>query len=607
MQTRKRKTAAGAYYTREDVAGFLARGTLLPWLLDAAAERLPPLFEPGGPVWTLLRRQPERYLHAELLRPDALPTETEGEMQARQVRRQELCERLQGGAVTTVNDLVTLNLDCRRFILDLIAEPSLSAVRAAIAGAADRITVLDPTCGDGAILRAALHVLEEVQRACTPASAARHSCILQAILTRNLHGVDVRAEAIDDCRANLLRRLPADAACPELTNIRCGDALLPGFWQQAFPALRPAGGFDVIIGNPPYLAADRNAAATAELVTGRCPDIYAWILERTAALLKPGGRSGMIVPLSLAFSRAFDSCRQLLFSSYATNWFSAFGRIPSALFDFDIRVRNVIHLAHKASGGRQPPEQPATRAAPGGLTPPARLLTTRLHRWYDEARPQLFPLVHYVPFRPECWQGRVPCLHSAKLAAALESQLAATTARLSDSFSRTPTPHALWYKKTAYNWLTFCRRLPPCFDASGQPAPQTQFDVLYFPTAWQRDLALLLLNGKLAFAYWSVVGDDFHVARWMFGGLPIDLRAVPLPVRRSLLPLVPRLERAMDRATAFKRNAGKRVGTYNLARCRQLTDVSDRRFARWLGWQDLWPEVDRLVAQQVKTAIEALA
>jgi hypothetical protein len=597
VNTRKRKTAAGAYYTREDVAGFIARSTILPWLLDAAAEQLPSLFLLDGPVWQLLRHQPERYLYPELLIANALPTETELESLARRGRCRELLQRLHDGAVATVNDLVTLNLDCRRFILDLIAEPSLTELRAALAAAANRITVLDPTCGDGAILRAALQVLEEILLACGRASAEpgarsaeRNVRIVHSILARNLHGVDVRAEAVADCRANLLRLLSDGASSPELTNIRCGNALTPAFWQQTFPAIQKAGGFDVVIGNPPYLTAERQAVTPAEFHTAGCPDIYAWILERSAALLKPGGRSGMIVPLSLAFSRAFQTCRELLFASYETNWFSAFGRIPSALFDFDIRVRNVIHLGHRAA-----------------LDAPRLAYSTRLHRWYDEARPQLFPLLHYVPFRAECWQGRVPLLNSAKLAAALEARLATTTARLGDSLSRTPTPHVLWYKKTAYNWLTFCRRLPPCFDAEGQPSPQTQFDMLFFPTAWQRDLALLLLNGKLAFAYWSVVGDDFHVARWMFGGFPIDLRAVPLSVRRSLLPLVPRLERAMHRATAFKRNAGKRVGTYNLARCRKLTDVSDRLFAEWLGWQEIWPEVELLVARQVKTAIEALA
>lgn len=586
MNTRKRKKRAGVVYTPPDVACFLVRGTILPWLLAAAGEAEPRSFRPGGPVWQLLRQRPDRYLCPELLCTEPLPTETAREVQERQARGEALRAVLRAGAIASVNDLLTYHLDSRRLCLDLLTAPGLSAIRAALAAAAQRITVLDPTCGDGALLQAALQLLQEIQRTLDPACKARSQALLG-----NLYGVDVRSATVAACRANLLRALPDDPAYPTSANIRCGDALTPAFWQRAFPAIQQAGGFDVIVGNPPYLSAERDAR-TALLKTANCPDMYAWILERAAALLKPGGRTGMIVPLSLAFSRDFAACRQLLFATYAANWFSAYGRIPSALFDFDIRVRNVIHLGHKAREGPQAPARP---------------LTTRLHRWYDEARPQLFPLLHYVPFRPECWGGRVPLLHSTPLAEALEDRLTTTTARLSDNWSPRPTPHVLWYKQTAYNWLTFCRQLPPCLDAQGHPAAQTQFDALYFPTAWQRDLALLLLNGKLAFAYWSIVGDDFHVARWMCGGFPLDLPALPLPLRRRLLAQVPRLERALQRATAFKRNAGKQVGTYNLARCRPVTDTTDRLFADWLGWGKLWPEIELLIAQQVKTAVEAMA
>ncbi|MBL8792560.1 MAG: N-6 DNA methylase [Planctomycetia bacterium] len=576
MNHRKRKTLAGAYYTPPDVADFIARGALLPWLLDAAAEAAPSAFRANGPAWRLLRQQPLRYLFPELPQRAALPTETPLETQARRRRCQGLVAQLRAGAIASVNALVTHHLDVRRFVLDLLVEPTLAEVRAAFADSVERVTILDPTCGDGAILWAAQQILREIRQACGALGQPTKS---------NLYGVDVRDEAVAECRRTLAQ------AGSESTNIVVGDALTAECWRHAFPAVSQAGGFDVIIGNPPYLAADRDAAPP-ELRTADCPDIYAWVLERAVGLLKSGGRAGMIVPLSLAFSRSFETCRRLLFESYASNWFSAYGRIPSALFDFDIRVRNVIHFGQKDHG--------EVRNA-------GQAMTTRLHRWYDEARPQLFPLLHYVPFRPECWQGRVPLLPSPALAEAMEQRRAATTVCLADCLAAAPTPHALWYKKTAYNWLTFCRVLPPCYDADGLPVPQSQFDVLYFATAWQRDLAFLLLNGKLAFAYWTVVGDDFHVARWMFGGFPIDLPAIPPAVRRALLPLVPRLERAMRRATAFKRNAGKRVGTYNLARCRAVTDQSDLVFSAWLGWQDLWPEVELVTARQVKTEFEALA
>jgi hypothetical protein len=166
------------------------------------------------------------------------------------------------------------------------------------------------------------------------------------------------------------------------------------------------------------------------------------------------------------------------------------------------------------------------------------------------------------------------------------------------------TKHFLHFKKTAYNWLTFSRRLPPCYDSAGQPIAQTQFDCWHFRSASLRDLAFLFLNGKWAFAWWCIVGDDFHVARWMLADFPIALDALGERAVRRLRALVVPLDHAMRRAVSFKRNAGKRVGTYNLARCRAVTDRSDRIFAQELGLIAVWPDVELLCDQVVRTEFE---
>ena len=57
----------------------------------------------------------------------------------------------------------------------------------------------------------------------------------------------------------------------------------------------------------------------------------------------------------------------------------------------------------------------------------------------------------------------------------------------------------------------------------------------------------------------------------------------------------------MKDAVQFKRNAGKRVGNYNLARCRSITDVSDRLFLDALDAGDLWEEIELYYAQTVRT------
>ena len=358
----------------------------------------------------------------------------------------------------------------------------------------------------------------------------------------------------------------------------------PFHWFIEFYGIISHGGFDVIIGNPPYIKVSKVRATykVKNIECEGCPDIYAWVLERSKTLLGAGGRTGMIVPLSLGFSRAFDQCRRLLFAGYSHNWFSSFGRIPSALFSFDVRVRNTIALALKSNA------RPAT-------------YTTRLHRWFTDARGSLFEDLRYVEFQPSLWCHRIPKIGSSALLSGFEQLLQGNNITLEANLSKTPTEHVLHFKQTAYNWLNFCRKLPPCFDRHGKPIQHTKFGLLYFDSAQMCKLAMALANGKLMFCFWAVVGDDFDVTASNFADFPCDLSALPRETRQTLLSAIPRLEKAMSKAVQFKSNAGKKVGNYNLAFCRDITDVTDRLFLDAANVADLWDELELYYTQFVRT------
>ena len=112
---------------------------------------------------------------------------------------------------------------------------------------------------------------------------------------------------------------------------------------------------------------------------------------------------------------------------------------------------------------------------------------------------------------------------------------------------------------------------------------------------------MLLTNGKLMLVYWFMVADDFDVTRWNFTEFPIDFRRIPPRERKRLLELASELEGVMQKNTQFKLNAGKRVGNYNLARCRQITDRSDSIFVDALGIREAWEDVELYCTQTVRT------
>ena len=85
---------------------------------------------------------------------------------ARRKRYEEVWLRLASGEVNDINELITLNLDICRFAEDVIIQSEGPELVKAFWDSLEKVSVLDPACGSGAFLFAALNVLEPLYTAC---------------------------------------------------------------------------------------------------------------------------------------------------------------------------------------------------------------------------------------------------------------------------------------------------------------------------------------------------------------------------------------------------------------------------------------------------------
>ncbi|GER91959.1 hypothetical protein KDW_61210 [Dictyobacter vulcani] len=272
----------GAYYTKEDITEYISKNTIIPFLFEKAAEQCPIAFTPDGPVWSLLRDNPDDYIYEAVSRganeplpaeieagvhdisqrtlwnkvaPEthALPTEIWREVVARRQRYEDVRMKMASGDITSINDLITYNLDITRFAQDVITYCEGTDLLQAFYNAIEKVTVLDPTCGSGAFLFAALNILKPLYEACLkrmrtlvteresldaalPASQRKiynridrfrtilarvdqhHSqqyFILKSIVINNLYGVDIMDEAVEICKLRLFLKLVAQIEKPD--------------------------------------------------------------------------------------------------------------------------------------------------------------------------------------------------------------------------------------------------------------------------------------------------------------------------------------------------------------------------------------------------------
>ncbi len=295
----------GAYYTKEDITDYISKNCLFSYLFDEIKRHYPKVFAPEGEIWQMVRASADRYIYdavkyginesvpSEIAKGSSdvasrtewnkpappefgLPTEIWREVLDRRSRYEDLKTKIKKGDVTSINDFVTYNLNIGQFVQDVVENTSDTEFLKVFYKSISSVTIIDPTCGSGAFLFAAMNILqplyessimrmrafvEDEDRTNTADKATfkhRHKFfrevlehiqspqhpnlsyfIYKSIILRNLYGVDIMREAVEIAKLRLFLRLvatvEADYRKPNLGleplpdidfNIRAGNTLI---------------------------------------------------------------------------------------------------------------------------------------------------------------------------------------------------------------------------------------------------------------------------------------------------------------------------------------------------------------------------------------------
>ncbi len=199
------------------------------------------------------------------------------------------------------------------------------------AGILRALRIVDPACGSGAFLVAAFDLLAPEYRRVTEHLASLGDKIdfdpFDEIVTKNLYGVDLNPESVEITRLALWLKTARNKH--RLQNleatIKVGNSLIddpkftqhPFDWRAAFAPAFQQGGFDVVIGNPPYVRMElikpfKPYLEKHYVVADERTDLYAYFFERGVGVLKAGGRLGYISSSTFFRTGSGENLRKFL-------------------------------------------------------------------------------------------------------------------------------------------------------------------------------------------------------------------------------------------------------------------------------------------------------
>jgi hypothetical protein len=355
----------------------------------------------------------------------------------------------------------------------------------------------------------------------------------------------------------------------------------PFHWFAEFYGILSSGGFDVVVGNPPYIELEAvEGYAVRGYTTEPCGNLYAMALERATHLANDDGGVGMIVPVSSISTDGYVTLQRVLLDS-TTLHISNFDDRPSKLFDGLEHIRLSIIVLH----------------GPRHKTP--RVFTTRYHKWSTVERPALFAGLCFTESTEWIRAGAIPKLHSSIEhrifervwhSQSLESRLAGAGAS-----------QAYYSRKFGY-FVQALDFVPEVRDAHGRLRPPSEFKELTLQSDRQRDICLAALNSSLFYWFVTVLSDCRHINRREVLAFPLQPENVSPPLAEDLQRLSRRLMQDIRANSVVKRvhfaHGDLTIQFIYPGKSKPIIDEIDSVLAQHYGFTD--EELDFIINYDIK-------
>jgi hypothetical protein len=298
-------------------------------------------------------------------------------------------------------------------------------------------------------------------------------------------------ERLKDQFADLRVELDGHLASQYGVDLRRADAYAswkashaPFHWVVEFYRIMRNGGFNVIVGNPPYVEyfKVRRTYTVRGYETLPCGNVYAFMLERSLKLASASGVVGMIVPLSLVCTDRMARLRALLLQTYSR--VASYDMRPSSLFE-GVAQRLCIVLAGPRASGNV-------------------LLTGGYRRWAAAERATLIPTTRYVTLETPRSDAPIP-----KFGSSIESEIRAKLGSGSIEALCQKGADPIYVHRIVRYFVKGLDFVPLFIDPNGKRSRSEDYKPFSF-LADVQPFMVALLNSSLFYWFWRTHSDGFH-------------------------------------------------------------------------------------------------
>ena len=260
----------------------------------------------------------------------------------------------------------------------------------------------------------------------------------------------------------------------------------PYHWFVEFYGIMARGGFDVVIGNPPYVEYSKVKGdyTTKGYQTESCGNLYAMTWERSIHLASDG-HLGMIVPASAVCTDGYASLRQLLMDAGALV-ISSYSDNPGKLFDGMPHNRLQIILVNKGARSK-------------------KIFATVYNKWRPDARQHLFHNLAFLESTELKADAGI-----AKIGHAIEASILRKVNRIplvSQQVKMRSPDYTIYYTRKLSHFLQILDFIPAIYESGGKLRNPSELKEIRFDNTVTRDGALGILNSSL-FSWLVTVFSD---------------------------------------------------------------------------------------------------